>query len=130
VNISVSKRSVQVELLRGSAPRMVVRLSEPTSDTGVARYFDVQAVETASADDLVRIGRLLDEIFTSDPFLEKRSIRDVQPDAWQADEPRLMHSASLEYTIAVIALGGLGVLVSLGILCMPVPTRTRTQSDR
>ncbi len=53
------------------------------------------------------------------------SERDVHENVVQADEPRLMHSASLEYTVAVIALGGLGILVSIGILCMPAPMPDR-----
>lgn len=40
-----------------------------------------------------------------------------------------LDTASLEYTIAVIALGGLGLLVSLGILCMSAPTLERKESD-
>ncbi len=44
---------------------------------------------------------------------------DVAPDTGRADEPLHMPCASLEYTIAVIALGGLGLLVSLGLLCLP-----------
>ncbi len=119
VNISVSEGSVQVELLRRGAPHTVVRLSEPTSGSGGAGYFDVRALENASAADLVQIGRLLDEVFTSGPFLEELAVRDVERAPLQADE---MRSASLEYTVAVIVLGGLGLLLSIGILCMPAPT--------
>lgn len=120
-NISVSESSVQVELLRRDAPRVVVRLREPASGASGAGYFDVQAVENASAADLVRIGRLLDDAFTSDPFLEELLIRDVERETPPAEE---MRPASLGYTIAVILLAGLGLLASMGILCMPAPSRS------
>lgn len=54
-----------------------------------------------------------------DALREGRSEADIQ-------EEMPLRTASLEYTIAVIALGALGLLVSLGILCMPPPRRTPT----
>jgi hypothetical protein len=43
---------------------------------------------------------------------------------------RPMRTASLEYTTAVIALGVLGLLGSIGILCMPAPALAGKESDR
>jgi hypothetical protein len=56
--------------------------------------------------------------------------RELRHDARVAGERRLVDAVSLGYTIAVIAFGGLGVLLSIGILCMPPPPCERTRSER
>lgn len=129
VNVGVSGGRVRVEILRRGAPDLVVRLGPPTSAARVARRFDVEAVENASADDLARIGRLLDEVFATDPFLEEPSLRGDSTDAPQRDELRRMRTASRAYAIAVVALGGLGLLASLGVLGLSAPAREE-RSDR
>ncbi len=129
VNVGVSGGSVRLELLRRNGPAGVVRLTAPTFPTRAARYFDVEALENASPDDLARIGRLLDEAFTADPF-EWRAHSDVRPRAAPPRETPLMHSASLAYTVVVIALGALGLLASIAVLCLSGPTSARQPSDR
>ena len=137
-NISVSGSSARLELLRESGPNMVLRLSQPSAGTGFSRYFDVQALENASANDCARVGKLLDEVFTSSPFEDMPLRSQPAPDgarpasnvgaetawqsAWRALQFRLMLPASLRYTIAVIILTGVGLLASIVILCMPAPT--------
>lgn len=128
VNVGVSGGSARLELLRRNGPAMVVHLTAPTCPTRIARYFDVQALENASPDDLVRIGRLVDETCTADPF-EWRASSDLSSGAAPPREAPRMHSAGLEYTIVVIALGTLGLLASLAVLCLSGPTSARP-SDR
>jgi hypothetical protein len=48
----------------------------------------------------------------------------------EPDQDRPARSATLAYTIVVIALGGLGLLASIGVLCMPAPPVERERSDR
>ena len=50
----------------------------------------------------------------SDAVRQSTDIQEVRP-----------RVASLEYTIAVITLTGLGLLVSLGLLCLPPPSPER-----
>ena len=54
---------------------------------------------------------------------------DVQRDTELVRE-LLSQSASREYTVAVCVLGGLGLLVGFGLLCMPPPPPSEPQSPR
>jgi hypothetical protein len=139
VNVDVSGGSVRLELLRESGPSMVFLLAQPDSTTKFSRYFDVQALENASASDCARVGSLLDEAFASSPFEEIPPPTQSAPGdalgagnalqrAWRAFRARLMRPASLQYTIAVIILTGVALLASIVVLCMPPPTLDKKKS--
>lgn len=139
--IDVAGSDVELELIRKSSPHMMIRLRRRTSDTGFSRHFDLEARENASADDLARVGQLLDEVFTASPFQEVLARNPEGPSARRGEEEstgprmprglesRLVGPASLEYTIGIIVLIGLGLLASIITLCLPAVSAHERKSS-
>jgi hypothetical protein len=131
-NIGVDGEHVRVELVRRHAPIAVLRLTPKRSAQTVCKYFDITPGEGATASDVARVGKALDDVFTGDPFQilgHEESFGAVPhptlTEAWEyggwravlrALEVRMMVPASLEYTVGVIVLLALGVLASLLVL--------------
>lgn len=131
-NVGVEKIRVRVELLRGDAPSKVIWLAPKRSEHSLARFFDLTAGEGASEADLVRLGRALDQIFSSDPFVvagfEASPGGEAIPgfaEAWTNDswrgivrvfERRMMAFASVEYTTGVIVVLAIGIVATLALL--------------
>ena len=106
--------------------------------------FDIALGHGATADDLDRVGKALDEVFRSDPFeiVGLEASPDGEPissliEAWGRDgwsgvarawERRAMVLASLRYTVGVIVLVALALLLSLALLWGSRPPRSA--SDR
>jgi hypothetical protein len=134
--IGISRNSVQLELSGKRGQRLALRLSPLRSAAGLSRYFDVEPLENATASDCARVGKLLDEVFATNPFRDL-SLRDhaAPEDAHRASTDRarpparyvveahghLGRPASFRYTVAVIVVTALGLLASIVILCLPVP---------
>jgi hypothetical protein len=131
-NVGVEKTRVRVELLRTGAPSKMIWLAPKRSEQALARFFDITAGEGASEDDLVRVGRALDEIFPADPFViagfEASPGGEAIPgfiEAWTSDgwrgivrvfERRMMAFASVEYTTGVLVVLAIGVVTTLALL--------------
>jgi hypothetical protein len=138
-NVGVEKIRVRVELLRTGAPSKVIWLAPRRSEQALARFFDITAGEGASQDDLVRVGRALDEIFPADPFVvsgfEASPGGEAIPgfaQAWTSDgwrgivrvfERRMMAFASVEYTATLLVVLAIGVAASLVLLRGSEPRR-------
>ena len=143
-NVAVADNQVRVELVRAGAPNKLLFLTRKRSLESPSRYFDIALGEGATADDVDRVGKALDEVFSSDPFqiigLEASPDGDPMPsliDAWGHDgwsgvarawERRTMVLASLRYTVGVIVLVALALLLSLALLWGSRPPRSA--SDR
>jgi len=143
-NVAIADNQVRVELLRAGAPNKLLFLTRKRSPESRSRYFDIALGEGATADDLDRVGKALDEVFSSDPFqiIGLEASPDGEPipsliEAWGHDgwrgvarayERQTMVLASVRYTVAVIVLVALALLVSLALLWGSRPPRSA--SDR
>jgi hypothetical protein len=131
-NVGVFKTWARVELVRRGAPTKVLLLTPKATPQVASRYFDIAPGDGADAADVRRVGRALDEVFTSDPF-HLPGLEEVVPgspiagvtDAWRYGgwrgvlrvlEQRMMVLVSLQYTVAVIAALMVGSLLSLLLL--------------
>ena len=138
-NVGVEKVRVRVGLVRAAAPSKVIWLAPKRSAQSLARFFDVTAGEGAAEDDLVRVGRALDEIFRQDPFViagfETAPGGEAIPalvDAWtnggwwgvvRVFERRMMAFASVTYTKGVLVVLAMGLAASLALLWGSAPRR-------
>jgi hypothetical protein len=138
-NISVDGIHVRVELVRPGAANAVVLLTPKRSPRSSAKYFDVARGDNATENDVARVGRALDAVFSADPFQvlghEGSPAGDRMPSlmqAWSSGswrgvgrlvERRMMVLASLEYTVGVIVALALGLIASLAVLWGSVPLR-------
>ena len=143
-NVAIADNQVRVELVRAGAPNKLLFLTRKRSPESPSRYFDIALGEGATADDLDRVGKALDEVFSSDPFqiVGLEASPDGEPissliEAWGRDgwsgvarawERRAMVLASLRYTVGVIVLVALALLLSLALLWGSRPPRSA--SDR
>ena len=139
-NVAIADNQVRVELVRAGAPNKLLFLTRKRSLESPSRYFDIALGEGATADDVDRVGKALDEVFSSDPFqiigLEASPDGDPIPsliEAWRQDgwrgvaracERRTMVLASVRYTVGVIVLVALALLLSLALLWGSRPPRS------
>lgn len=141
-NIGVSKTSVRIELVRAGAPNKLFFLTPKGSAQTTSRYFNIEPGEGASASDVARIGKVLDEVFGADPFQLPPGFFETPPGgaaipglvaAWGDGgwrgvvlvlQRRMVALASLRYTIAVIVALAAALLASLLLLWGSIPPRT------
>lgn len=138
-NIGIAGNQVRLELVRTGAPNKQLLLTPKRSPHEISRYFDVAAGDGATASDVERVGRALDDVFRKDPFhvlgVEGPPTGDPIPsltEAWayggwrgvlRVCERRMMVLAGLEYTIAVIVALAFVSLASLVLLWASIPPR-------
>src|SRR5437763_4219192 len=67
-NVAVADNQVRVELVRAGAPSKLLFLTRKRSPESPSRYFDIALGEGATADDMDRVGKAVDEVVPSDPF--------------------------------------------------------------
>lgn len=137
-NIDIAGDKVRVELVRVGAPNKLLFLTRKRSREAHSRYFDIALGNNATASDLETVGKALDRVFHADPFhiVGVEASPDGEPipglmQAWEHDgwrgvvhacERRMMILASLEYTVGVIVVVGLGLLTSLAVLWARPPS--------
>lgn len=138
-NVNISETGTRVELVRAVGSAKILLLSPKRSQQTTCRYFDIAPGENATASDVARVGRVLDECFLDDPFqfagLEESLSLSPVPGltyAWayggwrgilRVVERRMMGLASLEYTVGVIVALSLGFVASLALLWGSAPNR-------
>jgi hypothetical protein len=141
VNVGISAKQVQIELVRRDAPSKHFLLSAKRSTHSISRYFDVVPGEGSTVADAEQIGRALDEVFLESPFVlpaisRPRNAAPASGTAgtWSSDSWmgllhgaawRMMGPASLEYTVGIIVALVLGLLATLVFLwtAQPPPRR-------
>lgn len=140
-NVGILNNQVRVELVRAGAANKLLVLTLKSSPHTISRYFDVAPGEGATASDVVRVGKALDEVFVEDPFqvlgLEETLSGTRIPsftEAWayggwrevlRVFERRMMVIASVRYTITVIAALAAGLVASLSLLWGSAPPSPR-----
>jgi len=137
INIGITAKQVQIELVRKDGTRQRFMLSAKRSLRGPSRYFDIVPGEGATDADVERIGEALDEVFARNPFVlpAVRKPRDAgealdpverQPyDSWRGRlrviEWRMMAPASLAYAVGVIVALVLGLIATFLALWLSEP---------
>ena len=145
-NVGVIGNQVRVELVRSEAPATVFLLTPKRTTQAVSRYFEVVPSGGATAEDVARVGRVLDEVFPTDPFqitgFEGSPTGDVVPglvaawstDGWRAAlrvlERRMVVLASLAYTVGVIVVLALASLAGIALMWGSMPSRPSPESTR
>jgi len=67
-NVGIFKNHARVELVRRELPIAVLLLTPKDSSDGMPPYFSVEPGMGATAEDVARVARALDEVFTENPF--------------------------------------------------------------
>jgi hypothetical protein len=146
-NVGVFKNHARVELVRSQAPNILLQLTPKQSTATNSRYFTIEPGEGATASDVVRVARALDEAFSEDPFelaydfFNASRSGDPIPGlgaAWVTDGSRGVLRAlsrqvaalvSLTYTIAVLAALAMALVASLLLLWGSTPPRASVESN-
>lgn len=137
-NVGVADGPVRVELVR-TGPPIVLLLTPKRSAHAISRYFDIEPGENATAADVARVGKALDECFWENPYrlagLESPPGVSVPgiAEAWayggvrgvkRALEQRMMVLAGLPYTVVVIVTLSAASLASVILLWGSMPPRS------
>ena len=141
-NVGILKNHVRVELVRAGAPVKLLLLTPKDSTQTASRYFHIEAGEGATASDVARVGRALDEVFAEDPFQLAYDFFNAAPggapipslaDAWvyggwtgvlHGLGRRMAALAGIPYTVAVIVALTTALACSLVLLCGSTPLST------
>lgn len=146
-NVGIVKDSVRLELVVRGVANRVLLLMPAGPDDRASRYFHIEPQQGASAEDVARVGRALDEAFGDNPFQIAPGFFNVVPgrermpdlaEVWEyagwrgvllVGERRIAEVASLPYTVTVILVLVGAVAASLFLLWASPPP-DRASSDR
>ncbi len=144
-NVGILKNHVRVELVRGGTSNKLLLLTPKSGGQTMARYFNIEPGEGATATDVARVGQALDEAFDADPFELAYDFFNAVPagdpiprlaDAWayggwagvmRTVERRMAALVGPRYTIAVIVGVGASLLASLVLLWGSTPRPVRSE---
>lgn len=136
-NVRVQGKVVEVELVKANAASLRFRLTPKASEQMYARYFDIASGLGATAADAERLGRALNAVFDTDPFVivvsEGGRLDDPIPSiaaawrygGWQGVarviERRMMVLASVRYTVTMIVFLAVGLSGCVALFWLSPP---------
>jgi hypothetical protein len=138
-NVGIFKNHARVELVRAGAPSKRLLLTPRDSTQTITRYFSIVPGEGATASDVARVAKALDEAFKEDPFQLAYDFFNALPrgdpipnftDAWtyggwrgvlRVVERRMVALAGVRYTIAVIVVLTAALVASVFLLWSSEP---------
>jgi len=138
-NVGVLKDRVRIELIGRNGETRLLLLTRKTSTLALARYFDIEVGQGATASDAARVGKALDEAFEADPFEVALGAVGAYPgaqrvpslaEAWRDGGARgvfrslawcVVTPPGLGYTLTVTVLLAIAALASLIVLWGSAP---------